>query len=154
MSARMVDISGKEEAFREAVAEGKILLKRETVRRIRHNAVEKGDVLLVSKIAGMMAAKKTSFLLPLCHTIPLSHVDVDFRLEEDGISVSARVRTRWATGVEMEALTAVAVALLNVWDMVKQYEKDEGGQYPTTRIADIRVVKKIKRADPRGFREV
>jgi len=140
----MVDISKKESVYREAVAEGFIRLRKETVELIKRGAVEKGDVITVSKVAGVLAAKKVSELLPLCHTIPLTYVDIDLSLLDDGVKVTTVVRTNAQTGVEMEALTATSIALLNIWDMVKKYEKDEEGQYPETIITNIRVVHKYK----------
>ncbi len=142
--AYMVDISKKESVYREAVAEGFIRLRKETVELIKKGAIEKGDVITVSKVAGVLAAKKVSELLPLCHTIPLTYVDIDLSLLDDGIKVTTVVRTNAQTGVEMEALTATSIALLNIWDMVKKYEKDEKGQYPETIITNIRVVHKYK----------
>jgi cyclic pyranopterin phosphate synthase len=142
--AYMVDISKKESVYREAVAEGFIRLRKETVELIKRGAVEKGDVITVSKVAGVLAAKKVSELLPLCHTIPLTYVDIDLSLLDDGVKVTTVVRTNAQTGVEMEALTATSIALLNIWDMVKKYEKDEEGQYPETIITNIRVVHKYK----------
>ena len=141
----MVDVSGKAEIFREAKAKGTIKLKRETVNLIKERKTAKGDPLYTAKIAGVLAAKKTSDLIPLCHPLPLTSVEVEAKiLGESTIEVSATVKTRAQTGVEMEALTAVSVALLTVWDMTKQYEKDANGQYPSTAIENIHVVKKIK----------
>jgi cyclic pyranopterin phosphate synthase len=141
----MVDVTEKPEVYREAVAKGKILLKRETVRLIREEKIEKGDPFETAKIAGILAAKNTSSLIPLCHPLPLTNVDVDINILDDlTVEVIATVKTRAQTGVEMEALVAVSVALLTIWDMTKQYEKDEAGQYPSTIIQDIRVVRKIK----------
>jgi cyclic pyranopterin phosphate synthase len=143
----MVDVSGKPEVFREATATGTIKLKPETIRLIREDKIAKGDPLYTAKIAGILAAKKTSELLPLCHPLPLTNVDVDVEVTGDAsVEVAAVVKTRAQTGVEMEALTAVSVALLTVWDMTKQYEKDSAGQYPSTAIENIHVVKKLKRA--------
>jgi cyclic pyranopterin phosphate synthase len=143
----MVDVSGKPEIFREATAKGTIRLKAETVALIREGKIAKGDPLYTAKIAGVLAAKKTSALIPLCHPLPLTSVDVDARLSDgSSVEVTAVVKTRAQTGVEMEALTAVSVALLTVWDMTKQYEKDAAGQYPNTAIENIHVVKKLKRA--------
>jgi cyclic pyranopterin phosphate synthase len=143
----MVDVSGKAEIYREATAVGKITLKPETIGLIRDGRVAKGDPLHTAKIAGILAAKKTSELIPLCHPLPLTSVDVDAKVSGDtAVAVTAVVKTRAQTGVEMEALTAVSVALLTVWDMTKQYEKDTAGQYPDTAIEDIHVVKKLKRA--------
>ena len=143
----MVDVSGKPEIFREATAKGNIKLKPETIRLINEGKIAKGDPLYTAKIAGILAAKKTSELVPLCHPLPLTSVDVEAKvLGESNVEVSAVVKTRAQTGVEMEALTAVSVALLTVWDMTKQYEKDAEGQYPVTAIENIHVVKKLKRA--------
>jgi len=141
----MVDVSGKAEIFREAKAKGTIKLKRETVNLIKERKTAKGDPLYTAKIAGVLAAKKTSDLIPLCHPLPLTSVEVEAKiLGESTVEVSASVKTRAQTGVEMEALTAVSVALLTVWDMTKQYEKDANGQYPSTAIENIHVVKKFK----------
>ncbi|MGF3522728.1 MAG: cyclic pyranopterin monophosphate synthase MoaC [Candidatus Bathyarchaeia archaeon] len=143
----MVDVSSKAEIFREATAAGTIKLKPETVTYIKDGKILKGDPLYTAKIAGILAAKKTSELIPLCHPLPLTNVEVETKiLDKTTIQVTARVKTRAQTGVEMEALTAVSTALLTIWDMTKQYEKDAEGQYPTTTIADIHVVKKIKQA--------
>lgn len=144
--ASMVDITSKEVTYREAVAEGFIKLRRETLDVVKRGGVEKGDIVSVTKIAGILAAKKTSELLPLCHPIPITHVSLDLDILEDGIKVRATVKTNAQTGVEMEALTATATALLNIWDMVKKYEKDERGQYPTTEISYIKVIHKGKTA--------
>ncbi len=143
----MVDVSGKPDVFREATAKGTIKLKPETIRLINEGKIAKGDPLYTAKIAGILAAKKTSELVPLCHPLPLTSVDLEAKiLGESSVEVSAVVKTRAQTGVEMEALTAVSVALLTVWDMTKQYEKDASGQYPATAIENIHVVKKLKRA--------
>ncbi len=144
---RMIDISGKPPVYREATAYGRIRLRSETVKRILEGTVEKGDPLVVARIAGIQAAKKTPELLPMCHPIPLTHVDIECRVEdEEHVGCKATVKTIAQTGVEMEALTAVTVALLNIWDMVKKYEKNEQGQYPYTVIEEVRVVEKIKNA--------
>jgi cyclic pyranopterin phosphate synthase len=141
----MVDVSGKAEVFREATATGKIRLKPETVNLIREGKIAKGNPLYTAKIAGVLAAKKTSELIPLCHPLPLTNVEVEAKiLDKTSIEVSATVKTKAQTGVEMEALAAVSVGLLTIWDMVKQYEKDAAGQYPTTAIENIHVVKKLK----------
>jgi cyclic pyranopterin phosphate synthase len=143
----MVDVSGKPEIQREATAKGTIKLKAETIGLIREGKIAKGDPLYTAKIAGILAAKKTSELVPLCHPLPLTSVEVDAKvLDGSSVEVTAVVKTRAQTGVEMEALTAVSVALLTVWDMTKQYEKDAEGQYPSTAIENIHVVKKLKRA--------
>lgn len=141
----MVDISGKAEVFREATATGEIQLKPETVDLIREEKIAKGNPLYTAKIAGVLAAKKTSELVPLCHPLPLTSVNVEVKImEKTVVAVTATVKTKAKTGVEMEALTAVSVGLLTVWDMVKQYEKDAAGQYPKTAIENIHVVKKMK----------
>ncbi|MGA3289189.1 MAG: cyclic pyranopterin monophosphate synthase MoaC [Candidatus Bathyarchaeia archaeon] len=142
----MVDVSGKDEIFREATATGTIKLKAETINLIRTGKIAKGDPLYTAKIAGVLAAKKTSSLIPLCHPLPLTNVQVDVKvLDEGAVEVSATVKTKAQTGVEMEALTAVSMGLLTVWDMTKQYEKDAAGQYPSTAIENIHVVRKFKK---------
>ncbi len=146
MSAKMVDVSGKEEVYREAIARGCIKLRRETIERIRGGEVEKGDVLTVSKIVAFEGAKLTHLLLPFCHPIRIDHVSARIDIDDDMLCIEVSVKARERTGVEMEALTAVALALLNVWDMVKKYEKDEQGRYPYTEITSIRVVSKVKKA--------
>ena len=141
----MVDVSGKAEVFREATATGAIRLKPETVKLIKAGKIAKGDPLYTAKIAGVLAAKKTSELVPLCHPLPLLNVTVKVEVAgETTVEVSATVKAKAQTGVEMEALTAVSAGLLTVWDMVKQYEKDADGQYPSTAIQNIHVVKKVK----------
>ncbi len=142
----MVDISGKPETFREATATGTIRLKPETVKLIKQGKIAKGDPIHTAKVAGILAAKKTSTLIPLCHPLPLTNVQVDITFEDSkALRVTAKVKTKASTGVEMEALTAASTSLLTVWDMVKQYEKDAKGQYPSTAIEDIHVVRKIKK---------
>jgi len=141
----MVDITPKPEVYREATAKGRIQLKPETVRLIKQGKIEKGDPLNVAKIAGILAAKNTSMLIPLCHPLPLTNVNVELKIvKNSSVEVEATVKTRAQTGVEMEALVATSVALLTVWDMTKQYEKDASGQYPSTVIQDIHVTRKIK----------
>jgi cyclic pyranopterin phosphate synthase len=143
----MVDVSAKPDVFREATATGTIRLKPETIRLIKDGKIAKGDPLYTAKIAGILAAKKTSELVPLCHPLPLTNVNVDAEVSGDTtVEITAVVKTRAQTGVEMEALTAVSVAVLTVWDMTKQYEKDQSGQYPSAAIENIHVVKKLKRA--------
>lgn len=147
----MVDVSKKPEVFRQATAKGIIKLKSETVRRIKEGKVEKGDVFTLAKVAGVLATKKTSELVPLCHPLPLSNVDVTVEIVDGSkVAVEATVKASAKTGVEMEALVAVSAALLTVWDMTKQYEKDRKGQYPTTVISDIKVLRKVKQ-DERIF---
>jgi cyclic pyranopterin phosphate synthase len=142
----MVDISGKAEVFREATAKGNIRLKPETVNLIEEEKIAKGDPLYTAKIAGVLAAKKTSELVPLCHPLSLTSVKVEAKIvEKTAVEVTATVKTRAQTGVEMEALAATSAGLLTIWDMVKQYEKDAAGQYPNTSIENIHVVKKTKK---------
>lgn len=148
----MVDVSHKSEVFREAVASGVIRLRAETVQRIRRGQVAKGDVFTVAKVAGVLAAKKTSFLIPLCHPLPLTSISVKVKVLDDvKVGAEATVRTCARTGVEMEALVAVCGALLAVWDMVKEYEKDENGQYPKTSIKNVKVVRKKKDSPQHEF---
>ena len=142
----MVDVTNKAEVFREATAKGKIQLKAETVNLISEGRIAKGNPLYTAKIAGIIAAKKTSELIPLCHPLPLTKVEVDVKIaEKTSVEVTATVKTKAQTGVEMEALVAVSVGLLTIWDMIKQYEKDAAGQYPNTLIENIHVVKKLKK---------
>ncbi len=144
MSVRMVDIGKKEVSIREATAKGRILLASRTLKALREGTVEKGDVLTVSKVAGLQAAKLTSQLLPLCHQIPLNSVSLDLNIGKDAVEARATVSANYRTGVEMEALVAVTTSLLNVWDMVKPLEKNKQGQYPRTRIKDVMVTMKKK----------
>jgi cyclic pyranopterin phosphate synthase len=144
MSVHMVDVSGKPDSQREAVATGFIKLKKSTIELIRSGKIEKGNVLDVSSVSAILGVKKTPELLPLTHNIPISNVKVDFNIEEEGIRVYVTVKTTGKTGVEMEALVGATAALLNIWDMVKKYEKDEKGQYPETVITDVRVLSKVK----------
>ena len=141
----MVDITSKPEVHREATAKGRIKLKPETIKRIKQGKIEKGDPFTVAKIAGILAAKNTSSLIPLCHPLPLTSINVDLKVVGSSeVEVETTVKTKAQTGVEMEALAAVSAALLTVWDMTKQYEKDAKGQYPDTVIESIRVVCKLK----------
>ena len=140
----MVDVTEKPEIFREAVAKGSIRLKNETLGLVKEGHVEKGDVFSVARVAGVLAAKNTSILIPLCHPLPLTNVRVDLKTIKNEVECTVRVRTKAPTGVEMEALAGVVMTLLTVWDMVKQYEKDERGQYPSTVVDNVRVVNKTK----------
>src|SRR5579875_1487543 len=130
--ARMVDVSGKDVTARSACASGRVLLSAEAVAALRAGEVPKGDALAVARIAGIMAAKRTPDLIPLCHPIALHGVSVDLTVTDDGVDIRAAVRTADRTGVEMEALTAVCVAALSVVDMVKAVD-------PAAVIADVRV---------------
>ncbi len=141
---RMVDISEKEDVIRIAVAEGFVRLKKDTVKAIKEKRVPKGDVLSVATVSGILAVKRTPELIPMCHPIPITSVKLDFFLEENGVRAICEVKSVGKTGVEMEALTGVSVALLTIWDMVKGLEKDESGNYPDTAIEWIRVVEKRK----------
>jgi cyclic pyranopterin monophosphate synthase len=138
-AARMVDVSRKEAVRRTALARGRIALAPATVELVRANAIAKGDVLAVARIAGIMAAKRASELIPLCHPIFLEHVDVQLEIEPDGIAIEASTVCNEKTGIEMEALTAVSVAALAVWDMCKAV--DSG-----MRIEGIVLVEKTKAA--------
>lgn len=140
----MVDISRKPSILREARASGTIRLKPETIQRIQKNQIEKGDVISTAKVSGVMAAKKTSELIPLCHPLPLSDVEITVQVEASALSIEATVKAIAKTGVEMEALVAACTALLTVWDMTKQYEKDSEGQYPTTMVDNIKIIRKLK----------
>jgi len=142
--AQMVDISAKGEVIREAMAVGKIFLRPETMDAIRYGTVVKGNVLATARVAATLSVKNTPALIPMCHSIPLSAIVVDFTDGDGFIQVSVRVKSTGKTGVEMEALVGVSVALLTVWDMVKSAEKDAAGQYPVTSIQDIRVIEKRK----------
>lgn len=141
---RMVDIGGKDELQREAVASGRIHLRKETLEAIQKGTVVKGNVLATARIAATMAVKETARLIPMCHAIPVTAVEVGFEQMDDSIEVTVTVRSVGRTGVEMEALSGVSVALLTIWDMVKSAEKDPQGQYPVTRIDGIRVLRKQK----------
>lgn len=142
--ARMVEIGKKAPTLREAVAEGMIRLKKETVDAIREKSVEKGDVLSVAQTAAILAIKRTPELIPLAHPIPVTGAEVNLEFVENGLKATVRVTSEGRTGVEMEALTGVSAALLTVWDMVKGLEKDERGQYPETSIEGIRVLRKVR----------
>lgn len=135
--ARMVDVSGKPDSSRTAIARGEIKMKPETLALIRAGGMKKGDVLTVAQIAGIQAAKRTSELIPLCHPLALTKVDVDFELDDtlSGVVITATAKVTGKTGVEMEALTAVSVAALTIYDMVKAVEK-------TMRIQNIRLIEK------------
>jgi len=142
--AQMVDISAKNDVIREAVAAGKIFLKPETMNAIRQGTVVKGNVLSTARVAATLSIKNTPSLIPLCHSIPISAIVVEFEECDGFIEATVRVKSTGKTGVEMEALVGVTIALLTVWDMVKSAEKDADGQYPVTRIEGIRVLEKKK----------
>ncbi len=140
----MIDVTDKPAVFREAVASGEIGLSPSTIGLIRLGKVEKGDVEAVASVAAVMAAKEASRIIPLAHPLPITGVNVSFEYGPDYVRVRVRVRTKAETGVEMDALAAVAAALLTIWDMVKTYEKDEAGQYPHTEIRRVVVESKVK----------
>jgi cyclic pyranopterin phosphate synthase len=135
--AQMVDVSNKPMSARAAIAAGKIRLQKETVDLIEANQIAKGDVIATAKIAGIQAAKQTAHLIPLCHTLPLSEVKIDIVTSGGGAEVTCTARTVAQTGVEMEALTGVAVALLTIYDMCKAVDKK-------MQISDVRLVEKTK----------
>jgi cyclic pyranopterin phosphate synthase len=136
-SARMVDVSGKPEQLRLATATGSIALAGETIRLIERNEIAKGNVLATARIAGIQAAKRTSELIPLCHTLLLQHVDVALDVSHESVQIRCEVRTIGRTGAEMEALTGVTVAALTIYDMCKAVDK-------AMRIGDIALVSKTK----------
>lgn len=140
----MVDITSKPPVYRKATATGSIRLKESTIEAMRCGEIKKGDPLATARLAAILAVKDTPRLIPLCHPIPITGLEVSFELEEIRVLVTATVTSFGRTGVEMEALTGVAVALLNIWDMVKYLEKDKTGNYPETVIEMIRVLEKIK----------
>lgn len=122
-AARMVDVGDKPDTVREATATGRITMSAEAAQAIREGAVKKGDVLAVARVAGIMAAKRTSDLIPLCHPLPLTKVTLGLIVEDDSVVATATCATRGPTGVEMEALTAVSAALLTVYDMAKALDR-------------------------------
>lgn len=142
--AGMVDITYKPPVFRKATATGSIRLQKATIEAIKSGQVKKGDVLTTARLAAILAIKDTPRLIPLCHPIPITGLEVAFDLEERRVKTTVTVTSEGKTGVEMEALTGVAAALLNVWDMVKYLEKDETGNYPETEMETIRVMEKRK----------
>lgn len=137
-SARMVDVSAKERSAREAIAAGRIQLRQETLDLIAKNQIGKGNVFATARIAGIQAAKQTSQLIPLCHNLNLSHVEIEIVTSGSGLEVKCTARTVAQTGVEMEALSGVAIALLTIYDMCKAVDKE-------MQITDIRLLKKTKR---------
>ena len=140
----MVEVGTKPQQRRTAIASGKIYLQKETIEMIKNAEIKKGNVLTTAQIAGIQAVKKTSDMIPLCHPLNLSGIEVEFEIGETDITATCECRMTGQTGVEMEAITGVSVALLTIWDMTKAVEKDENGQYPNTRISDIKVLKKEK----------
>lgn len=133
--ARMVDVGKKPDTKRVAVAKGRVVMTPQTLELIRKNEIAKGDVLTVAQVAGIAAAKRTSELIPLCHPLLLTNISVDFDLQDDAIEIRAIVEATGKTGVEMEALTAVTVSALTIYDMCKAQDR-------AMRIRDVRLVKK------------
>ncbi len=140
----MIDISEKSTVTRTAKARGTIVIKSTTMDIIKKGEVKKGNIFETAKIAGMLAIKNTPELIPHCHQIPIEGTEFNFIIHGNRIDVECKVKAHYKTGVEMEALTGVSVALLTIWDMVKYLEKDENGQYPMTQIKDIEVEEKTK----------
>jgi cyclic pyranopterin phosphate synthase len=142
----MVDVTEKPIIRRKAEAAGRILLSEKTIDEIKAGRIKKGDPLIIAEVAAMNAAKQTHVLIPHCHQIPLDTVGVDFQVSRNAIEARCVVSAQARTGVEMEALVGVTMALNTLWDVVKYLEKDEEGQYPSTRISDVRVIRKEKKA--------
>ena len=140
----MVEVGAKPDQKRRAVASGQIFLDESTIKMIQSEDIKKGNVLTTAQIAGIQAVKNTSSIIPLCHPLNLTGIEIDFDVESSVITCTCAVNTLGKTGVEMEAITGVSVALLTIWDMVKAVEKDDDGQYPDTRISDIKVILKEK----------
>ena len=140
----MIDISAKESIPRTATAEGRIVLKSNTLEKIKNNQIKKGDPLIVAEIAAINAVKETPRIIPLCHQIPISGIETNFEINDDSITARVTVKAVAKTGAEMEAIVGVNTALTTIWDMVKYLEKNENGQYPHTLIEKVRVVKKTK----------
>jgi cyclic pyranopterin monophosphate synthase len=144
LALRQVDVSRKPVQRREAVATGRIKLNPRTIQLIKEGKIEKGDPLQLARVGGILAAKHTPEIMPLCHQLRLEAVEVNLEIRDDHVEAVSRVVASERTGVEMEALTAVTGALLNIWDAVKQYEKDSSGQYPSTEIYGVKVISKVK----------
>lgn len=135
--AHMVDIGDKKIMHREAAASGVVLMQKETIQLVKNNRLKKGDVLSTARIAAIGGAKKTFDLIPLCHNIPINKIDVSFTVEEDRVIIHSRASCDAKTGIEMEALTAVSIAALTIYDMCKAVDK-------SMTISDIRLIEKIK----------
>lgn len=140
----MVEVGYKPEQIRNATASGKIYLKKETIEKIQTNSIKKGNVLTTAQIAAIQGVKNTSQMIPLCHPLHITGIEVNFSVEDRYVQCNVSVNSRGQTGVEMEAITGCSIGLLTIWDMVKAVEKDENGQYPNTKISDIEVIKKEK----------
>jgi len=144
MKMGMIDITEKPVIQRKAIASGIIYLSENTISEIRAGNIRKGNPIPIAEVAGMNAAKQTHLLIPHCHQILLDTVVIDFEISDCHIEARCTVKAQARTGVEMEAIVGVSMALNCIWDMVKYLEKDADGQYPSTRISDIRVIEKIK----------
>ena len=144
--AQMVDVGDKPDTARRAVARGTIRLQPSTVAAVREDEIGKGNVLATARVGAIQAVKHTWETIPMCHQIPITNVEADFDLGEESVTLSVTVETTGKTGCEMEALEGVTTGLNVVWDMVKAAEKDADGGYPETRIGDVTVVEKTKRA--------
>jgi len=140
----MIDIAEKPLIERKAVAQGRIFLKPVTLTAIHDRKIKKGDPLQAGELVALSAVKRTPDLLPHCHPIPIDHVEVTYEFIEEHILVTVTVKSTARTGVEMEALMGVTMALNTIWDMVKYLEKDQKGQYPDTKICDVKIIKKTK----------
>ncbi|MDR3062705.1 MAG: cyclic pyranopterin monophosphate synthase MoaC [Methanobrevibacter sp.] len=141
---QMVEVGEKIDQKRIATAIGSIKLQEKTIEMINNHDIKKGNVLTTAQIAAINSVKNTSNIIPLCHPLQITGITVDFKVKKDEINSIVTVKTIGQTGVEMEAITGVSVALLTIWDMVKAVEKDNKGQYPNTMISDIKVIKKEK----------
>ena len=142
---QMVDVGGKPDTRRRAVARGTIRLRPETIAAVHESEIKKGDVLATARVGAVQAVKHTWETIPMCHQIPITNVEADFEVREESIRLTVAVETTGKTGCEMEALEGVTTGLNVVWDMVKAAEKDDDGGYPGTRIEGVEVVEKVKR---------
>ena len=142
----MVDVGSKPDTARRAVARGEISLQPGTIAAIREDQIGKGNVLATARIGAIQAVKHTWETIPMCHQIPVSNVDTDFVVGEERVELTVTVETTGKTGCEMEALEGVTTGLNTVWDMVKAVEKNDEGQYPATRVSNVRVLEKNKRS--------
>lgn len=140
----MIDISEKEVVLRTAIAEGRLTLKKETIDAIKEDRIKKGSPFKIAEAAALLGIKTTFMRIPHCHPIPLTSAKVEFSLEDEMVICKCKVKAKYKTGVEMEALNGVILALLTVWDMVKYLEKDDNGQYPVTMIHDVKIIEKRK----------
>ena len=140
----MVDISSKPPILRIASASGSIYLQEATIRQIQQGTIRKGDPLTIAQVAAISAVKRTPHLIPLCHQIPITSVETNFTVHPDHIQATVTVKALAKTGVEIEALIGVLTALTTIWDMTKYLEKDSHGQYPYTKITNVRITQKLK----------